>query len=127
MTRRDRWRVALALFFISTGILHLIVPGRYRAIMPPYLPAPALLVAVSGLAEILGGCGLLVPRVRRVAGWGLVLLLVAVFPANVEMLRLYTSRGVVWWGEALLWARLPFQLVLIWWVVRAMRDAPPRP
>jgi uncharacterized membrane protein len=119
LTRRDRLRVLLAFGFIAAGLLHLISPQLYRPIMPAYLPAHDLLIAISGFAEIAGGIGLLVPGLRRFAGWGLLLLLLAVFPANVEMLRLYRSRGVVWWGEALLWLRLPFQFVLAWWVLRA--------
>ena len=127
MFRRDRLRVILAIFFIGSGLLHLVAPERYRGIMPSYLPAPDLLIAVSGFAEILGGIGLLVPRARRFAGWGLVLLLVAVLPANVEMLRVYRVRGVAWWGEVLLWARLPLQFVLALLVVRAMHEAAPTP
>ncbi|MEO8140227.1 MAG: DoxX family protein [Gemmatimonadota bacterium] len=122
MTRRDRLRVLLACGFIAAGLLHLISPRLYRPIMPAYLPAHDLLIAISGVAEIAGGIGLLVPGLRRFAGWGLLLLLLAVFPANVEMLRLYRSRGVVWWGEALLWLRLPFQLVLAWWVRQAAQE-----
>ena len=121
MTRRDRLRVLLAVGFIAAGLLHLVAPRLYRPIMPTYLPAHDLLIAISGVAEIAGGIGLLVPGLRRFAGWGLLLLLLAVFPANVEMLRLYRSRGVVWWGEALLWLRLPFQFVLAWWVLQAAK------
>lgn len=95
--------------------------------MPPSLPAPDALILLSGVAEVLGGTGLLVPRRRRAAGLGLMLLLVAVFPANVEMLRLYRARGVPWWGEALLWARLPLQGLLIWAVWRVSRRTAVRP
>jgi uncharacterized membrane protein len=91
--------------------------------MPPYLPAPDVLIAISGVAEILGGVGLLVPKVRAAAGVGLVVLLLAVLPANVEMLQLYRARGVVWWGEVLLWLRLPLQFVLIRWVWRLSRES----
>ena len=125
MIRRGPVRVVLAILFIGAGIVHLLAPERYRGIMPSYLPAPDLLIAVSGCAEILGGIGLLVPRARRAAGWGLVLLLLAVLPANVEMLHVYRERGVVWWGEALLWARLPLQVVMGWLVVWTTRDAVP--
>jgi len=113
-------RGGLALFFLIAGMRHLLVPASYRAIVPPYLPAPDLLVAISGWAEIAGGAGLLFPLTRRAAGWGLLLLLVLVFPANVEMLQQYRSRGVAWWGETLLWLRLPFQVVLMWAVWKVM-------
>ena len=103
------------------GILHFVFSGYYRAIVPPYLPAPAALVAVSGLAEILGGVAFLMRRWRRMAGLGLILLLIAVLPANVEMLRQGRVRGVAGLFEALLWLRLPFQGVLIWWAWRLSR------
>jgi uncharacterized membrane protein len=114
-------RAILALLFITSGVLHLILPGPYRGIMPSYLPAPALLVSISGVAEIAGGVGLLWPATRRAAGWGLLLLLLAVFPANVEMLRLYKARGVSGLGESLLWLRLPLQALLMWGVWRVSR------
>jgi uncharacterized membrane protein len=69
------------------GILHFVFPGYYRAIVPSYLPTPASLVAASGVAEIVGGVGFLLRRWRPAAGLGPMLLLVAVLPANVEMLR----------------------------------------
>lgn len=106
-------RVLLALLFLTSGVLHLVMPAPYLSIMPPYLPAHRLLVMVSGVAEIAGGAGLLLPATRRFAGWGLLLLLIAVFPANVEMLRLYLYRGVSMWAAILLWLRLPLQLVLL--------------
>ncbi|UOQ66325.1 DoxX family protein [Hymenobacter volaticus] len=110
----------LALIFIGAGILHFAAPSPYLRIMPPYLPAPLLLVYVSGAAEIAGGLGLLFPATRQVAGVGLVLLLVAVFPANVYMLQAHgAGLSVPMWA---LWLRLPLQLVLIawvWWSSRA--------
>jgi uncharacterized membrane protein len=103
--------------------LHFALPAYYRAIVPSYLPAPATLVAVSGAAEIAGGVGLLVPRLRRAAGVGLIILLVAVLPANVAMLQLYRASGALWWQELLLWLRLPFQGILAWWVWRLSRES----
>ena len=111
-------RLALALLFIVAGTLHFLIPAPYRGIMPPWLPAHAALVAISGAAEIAGGIGLLLPQTRRAAGIGLIVLLIAVFPANIQMLLLYRARGVPWWGELLLWLRLPLQVLLIWGVWR---------
>lgn len=76
----------LCVLFIAAGINHFVSPGVYLKIMPDYLPWPLPLVYVSGFFELLGGVGLAVPRMRRAAGWGLIALLVAVFPANVDML-----------------------------------------
>ncbi len=102
-----------AALYLGAGTLHFLKPAMYIRIVPPSLPWPRALVAVSGAAEIAGGVGLLIPRVRRPAAWGIVSLLLAVFPANVYMA---TSRmgGI---APALLWARLPLQGVLVWWVL----------
>jgi uncharacterized membrane protein len=111
-------RVALALFFIVAGAAHFISPALYLAIVPTYLPWPAAMVALSGVAEILGGLGVCFRSTRRPAGWWLIALLITVFPANIHAL----STGMVIGGHALptwiLWARLPFQLLFIIWVYR---------
>ena len=112
--------VVLAVAFVGAGVLHFVRPHVFEAIVPPYLPAPRLLVLVSGAAEVLGGVGLLVPAVRPWAGWGLVALLVAVFPANVYMATAaerFAGVAPAW----ALWARLPLQAVLIGWVWWASR------
>ena len=109
-------RIALALFFIVAGSAHFISPGPYVAIVPSYLPWPAALVLLSGIAEILGGLGIFFRPIRRAAGWGLIALLVAVFPANIHAI----STGMIIGGHPLpawiLWARLPFQFLFVAWV-----------
>jgi len=79
--------------------------------MPEALPWHLALVYVSGAAEILGGIGLLVPKTRRAAAWGLLLLLLAVFPANINMAVNEIYVGGMPHEPWLLWARLPMQLV----------------
>jgi len=106
-----RWLAAI--FFVVAGIGHFVRPEMYLKIMPPYLPAPALLVFISGVAEVAGGVGLLIPSVRRAAGWGLIALLVAIFPANIYMLQHPELFGIAPW---ILWARLPLQAVFIAWI-----------
>ncbi len=112
-------RIALALFFIIAGTAHFIAPAPYLAIVPPFLPWPATLVGLSGIAEILGGLGIVFRFTRRAAGWWLIALLVAVFPANIYAI----STGMIMGGHPLpawvLWARLPFQLLFIAWVYLA--------
>ncbi|MEP6956341.1 MAG: DoxX family membrane protein, partial [Chthoniobacterales bacterium] len=76
-------RLLLAVLFVAAGVNHFVSPAPYLAIMPPFLPAPAALIYLSGLAEIAGGLGILWPPTRRAAGLGLIALLVAVFPANI--------------------------------------------
>ena len=72
-------------FFVFAGIMHFVIPRTYRRIMPPYVPAHRAMVYASGVAEIAGGAGLMLPRRRRAAGWWLIATLLAVFPANVHM------------------------------------------
>jgi len=106
-----RWLAAI--FFIVAGTFHFLKPEMYLRIMPPYFPAPALLVAISGVAEIAGGLGLLIPPVRYAAGWGLIALLIAIFPANIYMLQHPEIFNFPVWT---LWARLPLQGVFMLWV-----------
>ena len=112
-------RYALALLFVGAGVLHFLRPATYLAIMPPALPAPLALVYVSGFFELAGGLGLLPSRTRRLAGWGLLALLVAVFPANVYMALIHEQLHIPGWVA---WGRLPLQLPLLWWVWRVMRE-----
>lgn len=120
-------RIFLALFFIAAGVAHFRRPELYVQIVPPYLPWPMTLVYISGACEIAGGCGVLVPRLRRAAGWGLIALLIAVFPANVHMALGDVRIRELPIPPLLLWLRLPLQLVLIawvWWCIR--EDGPAR-
>ena len=107
--------------FIVAGLLHFAAPATYEKIMPPYLPLHRELVLLSGAAEIAGGAGLLPERTRRPAGIGLVLLLIAVLPANVQMLLDARAAGKPPWWVTLLWLRLPMQPLLMWWVWRLSR------
>lgn len=108
-----RW--LLAVLFIFAGINHFRDPAFYLSMMPPPLPFPEALNQVSGVCEILGGIGVLVPRTRRFAGWGLIALLIAVFPANIyaAMQGHIAGLDAPPWA---LWARLPFQGLFILWV-----------
>ncbi|MBD2699507.1 DoxX family protein [Spirosoma sp. BT702] len=101
-----------ALIYIAAGTNHFINPKTYLSIMPPYIPAHALMVQLSGVAEVVLGIGLLFPQTRSLAAWGLILLLIAVFPANIYMVTSNRFRKFPLW---LRWLRLPLQAVLIWW------------
>jgi len=119
----SRW--VLTLFMVGSGVNHFLSPAPYIAMMPATLPAPATLVYVSGVAEILGGLGLIVPATRRLAAWGLIALLIAIFPANLNMAIHQLPLGDRHIPAWALWARLPLQLVLIWWAsLFARRDRP---
>ncbi len=115
MTLKTALRVLLATMMVAAGVLHFARPEKFEPLVPDWLPAPRLLVLVSGAFEIAGGVGLLILKTRRAASWGLMALFAAVFPANVYMAthKIYTDNPLVLWG------RLPFQAVLIgwaWWV-----------
>ncbi|HVF41069.1 MAG TPA: hypothetical protein VM939_14300 [Gemmatimonadaceae bacterium] len=109
----------LCALFVFAGVMHFVIPDSYVGIMPPWVPRQLELVYLSGVLEIVGGLALLHNRTRRAAGAGLILLLIAVFPANVQMLMNAMARNASQLEIALLWARLPFQPLLIVWTYRA--------
>jgi uncharacterized membrane protein len=117
---RRRSQRALAAFFVLAGVNHFRIPRAYEAIVPPPLAANATqIVQISGVAEILGGLCVLVPRARRLSGLWLIALLGAVFPANVYMARSPERfRSIPRWA---LFARLPLQPLMMWWAWRATR------
>jgi len=92
-------RTLFAVLFLVAGAMHFVITPVYVSIMPPYLPAPALLVQISGVCEMLGGLGILIPATRPAAAWGLVL-------------HAGHWPSIPAW---VLWARLPLQLPLIYW------------
>lgn len=106
---------AIAALFVGAGIAHFTHEAFFVRIVPPALPNPCLLVQVSGLAEIAGGIGVLVPALRRAAGLGLIALLVAVFPANLYM-ALEPERFADISSRGGLYLRLPLQFLGMLWV-----------
>ena len=121
----SRW--ALALLFVGAGVNHFVRPDGYASIVPPWLPAgfpsPLALVYLSGVAEVALGL-LVLTRWRKWAGWGLVALLVAVYPANVHMAMEAAADDAPAGYQTLLWLRLPLQGVLVGWVWRACVGVP---
>jgi uncharacterized membrane protein len=106
--------IRLGGFFLFAGLMHFLKPRPYVAIVPDALPRKREIVFASGVAEMAGGAGVLVPATRRVAGWWLIATLLAIFPANVNMaVNSERFRKV---PEPLLWVRLPLQALLIGWV-----------
>lgn len=106
-------KYVLGLLFVLGGLYHFVNPALYLRMMPPYLPWHLFLVYLSGFFEAAFGLLLFVPKYARLAAWGLVALLVAVFPANVQMAlnpQLFPDIA-----PALLWLRLPLQVVLVAW------------
>lgn len=112
--RKEILRVVLAIATIVVGITHFTKPEEYAKIVPPPLP-PFAMVYISGVFEILGGIGLLIPLVSVAAAWGLMALFIAVFPANIyQAINSIAIEGIPH-HPALYWVRLPFQAVLIAW------------
>ena len=123
-----RW--ILAGFFIVAGANHFRTPGIYYGMMPGWVTWPVTANVLAGLAEMAGGVGLFFPRTRRLAGWGLIALLCAVFPANVHVALQGNMPGTTF-SPAILWLRLPFQGLFVagvWWVAvkRSPEDRPSR-
>lgn len=110
----------MGILYILAGINHFIVPEMYLKIMPPYLQWHKELVFLSGLIEIALGALLFLPQYRRIAAWGIILLLIAVFPANIYLAQ--TDGDALGISAAAAWGRLPIQALLIlwaWWYTRA--------
>ena len=112
---KELLRVILALCILAAGIAHFVVPEPFVKIVPDFLPYPLSLVYLSGVFEILGAVGLLTPPVSRAAAWGLVALLIAVYPSNINMAVNHIHLNGIptsFWFQAI---RLPFQFVLVAW------------
>ncbi len=126
---KKRLLYPMALFYCVMGVLHFVATDSFVAIMPAWLPWHVELVWVSGVAEITLALGLLPTRTRPWAAWGLVLLLLAVFPANVNMAlhEIPVGHAPPRW---IAWGRLPLQALLIawaWWYTRPMGATPTPP
>ena len=112
-------RILLALAYFAVGVVHLKSPEGFLPIMPEFVPFPREVVLATGVAEIAGAIGLLIPRLRRAAAWGLAAYAVCVFPANIK----HAVEGVAISGQVLSWGyhgpRLLAQPVIMWWALWA--------
>ena len=109
---RKYWVYVMGLLYILAGINHFVHPDFYLRMLVGFLPYPSALNIISGLAEIILGVGVCIPATRKISAWGIILLLVAIFPANINM----ALNKEQWdFSAAMLYFRLPIQLLLIWW------------
>ena len=112
-------RALLALAYGYAGWRHLVTPAPFLAITPPWVPRSELIVAATGIAEIAGAVGLMIPATRKAAGWGLALYALCVWPANFHHALAHIAIG----GETLSWwyhgPRLAAQPLIIWWALWA--------
>ena len=117
------WRIlslfGLSVFFVYFGIDHFVNPDFYLSIMPPAFPLHAEAVYISGFFEILGGICVLIPSLRKLAGCGLIALLIAVYPANIYMA--ITPEAFPEMSIGLLYFRLPLQFLFIYWAYSITR------
>lgn len=120
--RSTRNALPIVILFLITGTAHFVMPAWFDSIMPTWVPNARFATYASGVAELSGAIGLLIPATRLAAKWGLMALLIAVFPANVHMLTLARASNdnssAHAWYVAALWLRLPVQVGLVWWVAR---------
>lgn len=114
---RFKGRIAASVMFFLTGITHFTNTEAFISITPEFIPAVREMIYISGIFEMMGAIGLLIPKLRKVSAWGLMLLLLAVFPANINAavngILTEVAFGI---GEWYLWVRLLFQPIFIWWV-----------
>lgn len=103
----------MAAFYVIAGINHFVNPLFYKKIMPPWLAMQYALIYITGGCEIVFGLLLIPEKTRRLAGWCIIGLLLAVFPANIQMMLNYRQEHNSYLWVAIL--RLPVQLLLIWW------------
>ena len=103
----------MSLFYMGAGVMHFIRPKVYLKIMPTWVPYPLELVYASGVCEVLFGALLLFPATRPLGAWLIILLLAAIFPANIQMAITYYQKYNPYLWLAIL--RLPLQFLLIWW------------
>ena len=118
------FKYLLAIFMVTAGTMHFANPTFFLKIMPPYLPLHDELVSVSGIFEVLLGVLLLVSQTSRKAAWGIVALLIAVFPAN---LYLYQHQDILPASPIIHLLRLPLQGVFILWAYWHTRLAKSNP
>ena len=111
-------RIAAAVMFIMIGIMHLIKPGKLTYMIEGWLPYAFALVIITGVLEIAGGIGLLIPATREYAKWGLIILLICMFPANIRVaLKHLPAPGGLSSKPWYTWSRLAFQPLYIVWLL----------
>jgi uncharacterized membrane protein len=121
-TLQNVTRIMIALIFIGASSLHFFSDAELH-IIPPFLPWRHAALYLTGVAELLGGIGLLIPRFKRPASWGLAILLVAIFPANIYHAVANVQLGGFFNSRLYQWGRLPLQPLFIWLVLWSTRSS----
>lgn len=110
-----RARVGLSLFFIFTAIGHFIKTEEMAAMLPAFVPNRVAIIVVTGILELLGASGVWIPRLMRITGWCIMLMLIGFLPANIYSAINRVDFGGHGSGPAYLLVRIPFQFFVIWW------------
>ena len=110
----------MVILYVAAGVNHFWHTGFYQKIMPSYLPFPLALIYISGACEIIFALLLIPPAVRPFAAWAMIILLIAIFPANIQMtINYFKAHNSKAWLTVL---RLPLQFVFIWWLYLYAKD-----
>lgn len=116
-TIRFVMRLIMAAFYFAAGILHLKSPTGFISIVPSFVPWPAEIVWLTGVCEIAGAIGLMIPKLQKAAGMGLALYAICVFPANINHALNHIDVGALpnsWWYHG---PRFLLQPILVWWAL----------
>jgi uncharacterized membrane protein len=119
---KNNARIGTGITFMFTGVSHFLMPDTFMKLMPPFIPYPLLMIYLSGGFEILGGIGLIISKTKVPASYGLILLLLAVFPANIYVALENIQLGGFMNYAAYQWFRVVLQFVLISWVFWIVRE-----
>jgi uncharacterized membrane protein len=118
--KNSKTAIITGIIFITAGINHFIIPNFYMEIMHPYLPYPLMLIYLSGVAEVICGILLIISKTRKIGAWLTIALLIAIFPANIQMsIDELNNAGVLFYASIV---RLPLQFLLIYWVYRFTKE-----
>jgi uncharacterized membrane protein len=121
----SKWKkillVTMAVFYVIAGTYHFVNPSFYKKIMPPWLPGHYFIIYFTGVCEIVLGSLLIPKQIRKAAAWGIIVLLLVVFPANIQMMVNFWHQQNPYLWIAIL--RLPIQLLLIWWAYMFARNS----
>ena len=109
-----RWLATI--FFLIAGAMHFVIPEFYLAMMPPFIPFQSFFVVLTGIAEMAGGVGLQIPKLRRLTGILMIAMLVAIFPANIYVAIAQPALPDITYSSGSMWLRLLLQPLFIAWV-----------
>ncbi|HLA12050.1 MAG TPA: DoxX family protein [Pyrinomonadaceae bacterium] len=116
LSKEARARVGLTMFLLFTGLGHFLRTEEMTAMVPPTIPSPREVIYITGVLEILAALGVWIPALMKVTGMCLIAFLIAILPANIYAAFNYLDFGGHGSGPAYLIVRVPFQLLVMWWV-----------